>query len=56
MAGDTAKATISSKNISITLIVTLASAHGADITKTKNIVFIILLIFNNIFKFDYNII
>jgi hypothetical protein len=56
MIGGIAKITISSKNINITPTIALANIYEINITKIENIVFIILFIFNNIFKFDHDII
>jgi hypothetical protein len=47
---------ISSKSIGVILIITLANIYKIDITKVENIIFIILFIFDNIFRFNYNII
>jgi hypothetical protein len=46
----------SSKNINITSTIILANIYKTNITKIKNIIFIILFIFNNVFRFGYDII
>jgi hypothetical protein len=56
MIGNIVKITNSSKNIGVTSTVVLVNVYKTDIIKIGNNVFIILLMFNNIFKFDYNII
>jgi hypothetical protein len=56
MTGSITKITISSKNVGVTLAVILVSVYEINIIKIKNIVFIILFIFNSIFKLDHNII
>jgi hypothetical protein len=50
------KTTIFFKNIDVIPIIILVNIYKIDIIKIKNIIFIILFIFNNIFKFNYNII
>jgi hypothetical protein len=56
MVGDIVKTITSFKSISIASTIILASIHKIDIIKVKNIIFIILLTLDSIFKFDYDII